>query len=74
VLETEFEERWTCFLENLHQAIAHSNGLVIHIDACKGLEVVVDNVFPGVEHRECMRHLAANFGKKIKGKVYADNL
>ncbi|XP_047078838.1 uncharacterized protein LOC124689334 [Lolium rigidum] len=43
-------------------------------DACKGLEVAVDNVFPGVEHRECMRHLAANFGKKFKGKVYADNL
>jgi hypothetical protein len=34
----------------------------------------VDNVFPGVEHRECMCHLAANFGKKFKRKVHADNL
>jgi hypothetical protein len=39
----------------------------IYTDACKGLEVGVDNVFPGVDHRECMRHLAANFGKKFKG-------
>ena len=61
-------------MQNLRQAIAHPNGLVIHTDACKGLEVVVDNVFPGVEHRECMRHLAANFWKKFKGKVCADNL
>ena len=74
MLETESEESWTWFLHNLRQAIAHPNGLVIHTDACKGLEVAVDNVFPGVEHRECMRHLAANFMKKFKGKVYTDNL
>jgi transposase-like protein len=74
VLETESEESWTWFLQNLRWAIAHPNGLVIHTDTCKGLEVVVDNVFPGVEHREYMRHLTANFGKKFKGKVYANNL
>ena len=74
VLETESEESWTWFLHNLPWTIAHPNGLVIHTDACKGLEVVVDNVFPRVEHRECMRHLAANFMKKFKGKVYTGNL
>jgi len=74
VLETESEESWTWFLQQLRRAIAHPEGLVIHTDACKGLEVAVDNVFPGVEHRECMRHLAANFMKKFKGKIYSDNL
>jgi hypothetical protein len=74
VLETESEESWTWFLQNLRRAIAHPNGLIIHTYACKGLEVAMDNVFPGAEHAECMRHLAANFVKKLKGKVYANNL
>jgi hypothetical protein len=43
--------------------------LVIHTNACKALETAVDHVFPGVEHRECMRYLATNFGKLFKGKV-----
>ena len=42
--------------------------------ACKGLETAVEAVFPGVEHRECMRHLVQNFTKKFKGKVFTDNL
>ncbi|KAL5648048.1 hypothetical protein ACJX0J_042403, partial [Zea mays] len=42
--------------------------------ACKGLELAVDEVFPRVEHRECMRHLAADFGKLFKGKIYNDNM
>lgn len=36
--------------------------------------MAMDNVFTRVEHRECMRHLAANFTKKYKGKLYSDNL
>eukprot|EP00267_Zea_mays_P051604 XP_020404572.1 uncharacterized protein LOC109944281 [Zea mays] len=74
VLEAESEESWKWFLQNLRVVIGIPHGLVIHTDACKGLETVVEEVFPGVEHRECMRHLAANFGKIFKGKVYDDNL
>ncbi len=39
-----------------------------------GLENAVDVVLPGVEHRECMRHLATSFTKKFKGKTFEDNL
>jgi hypothetical protein len=59
----------------LHQVIGFPNGLVIHTDACKGLKTIVEDVFLGVEHRECMRHLAANVSKnKYKEKLIDDNL
>ena len=61
-------------MERLRGVIGHPPGLVIHTDACKGLENAVDAVFPGVEHRECMRHLATNFMKKFRGKIFEDNL
>lgn len=74
VLEVESEESWVWFLQNLRKVIGSPEGLVIHTDACKGLESAVEKVFPGVEHRECMRHLVQNFTKKFRGKVYDDNL
>ena len=74
VLEGENIDSWTWFFENLRELIGHPPGLVIHTDACKGLETAVEDVFPGVEHRECMRHLAANFTKKFRGKFFDENL
>ena len=53
-------------MQRLREVIGHPEGLVIHTGASEGLENVVDVVFPGVEHRECMRHLATNFTKKFK--------
>ena len=74
VVEIETHESWTWFLQNLRNLIGHPPRLTIHTDACKGLETAVEAVFPGVEHRECMRHLVQNFTKKFKGKVFTDNL
>ena len=34
-------------------------------DACKGLEVVVKQVFPRAEQRECFRHLMDNMKKRF---------
>ncbi|KAE8791176.1 hypothetical protein D1007_34369 [Hordeum vulgare] len=74
VLEVESIESWAWFFQHLKDLIGHPEGLVIHTDACKGLESAVDDVFQGVEHMECMRHLAANFSKKFMGNFFDDNL
>ena len=49
-------------------------GLVICIDACKGLEKAMGAVFPEVEYRECMRHMYINFMKHYQGDVFTDHL
>ena len=74
MVDVESELSWRCFLENLRKVIGNPAGLAIHTDACKGLENAVEIVFPEAEHRECMRHLAGNFKKKFRGKVFDDNL
>jgi hypothetical protein len=44
-------------------------------DAGKGIEVAVNVVYPGVEHRECMRHLWNNVKKKkLCGPLFSQNM
>jgi hypothetical protein len=74
IFESETEDNWTWFLENLHKAIGDPPGLVLCSDACKGLEVAITNVFPNAENRECMRHLYSNFMKHYSGDVFTDHL
>jgi len=48
---------------------------VISIDAGKGIDSAVTQVFKnGVEHRECMRHLVANFQKWFRGEAFQKHL
>jgi len=63
-----------CQLDMVHGQLEESNwhplGLTIHTNACKGLAYAVNKVFKGdAEHRECFRHLMANFRKKFKDEV-----
>nr|XP_043623589.1 uncharacterized protein LOC122595313 [Erigeron canadensis] len=60
VLESENTKSWTWFLELLERAIGTPNGLVISSDMQKGLEVAITQVYPNIEHRECIRHLYSN--------------
>jgi len=66
----ETNSNWAWFMAQLKRAVGTPPGLIIHTDACKGLAYAVNKVFKGdVEHRECFRHLMANFRKKFKGDV-----
>jgi hypothetical protein len=40
----------------------------------KGIGNVVSTVYPGVEHRECMRHLWKNMKKQYYGPLFAQNM
>jgi transposase-like protein len=66
VLEAKSEESWKWFLQNLRQVIGIPHGLVIHTDACKGLELAVDEVFPGVEHRNACVTLQLILASSLK--------
>ena len=74
VFDTENEDNWTWFLENLHIVIGDPPGLVLCSDACKGLEKAIDVVFPHAENRECMRHMYSNFMKHYSGDVFTEHL
>ncbi|KAI3517407.1 hypothetical protein L1887_16621 [Cichorium endivia] len=74
VLESENTNSWTWFLRLLEKAIGTPNGLVISSDMQKGLEVAITQVYPNVEHRECMRHLYSNFKRHFRGDYFMLNL
>ncbi|KAL4586837.1 hypothetical protein LXL04_011482 [Taraxacum kok-saghyz] len=76
VLESENTQSWTWFLESLRKSIGTPDGLVISSDMQKGLEVAMMNVYPNIEHRECIRHLSSNFKKHfhnefLNNKIWA---
>ncbi|XP_031127786.1 uncharacterized protein LOC116029881 [Ipomoea triloba] len=80
VVEGELKESWKWFLQLLDSDLnISSNPLAWTIisDKQKGLVPAVEELFAGVEHRFCVRHMHANFvkdgftGNVLKQKLWA---
>ncbi|WOL00776.1 hypothetical protein Cni_G09489 [Canna indica] len=69
VVEGENEDSWRSFLIRLteHLGIVDGFGLTIISDQQKGLQNAVRAFMPNAEHRNCARHLYANWKKKHVG-------
>ncbi|XP_035829935.1 uncharacterized protein LOC110944388 [Helianthus annuus] len=74
VPESENKNSWIWFLELLKKVIGTPNGLVISSDLQKGVDIAITQVYPNVEHRECIRHLFSNFNKHFRGDLFTRNL
>ena len=57
-------------MQLLRQAIGSPRGLAISTDVGQAVMTGVKDVFPEVEHRECMFHLVSNFKKKYHENVF----
>ncbi|XP_058742255.1 uncharacterized protein LOC131614714 [Vicia villosa] len=66
VVETETKESWKWFLELLMNDVGYSSRYVFISDQQKGLVAVFEEMFERIEHRVCLRHLYANFKKKLE--------
>nr|AAX95320.1 hypothetical protein [Oryza sativa Japonica Group]ABA93284.1 transposon protein, putative, Mutator sub-class [Oryza sativa Japonica Group] len=70
IFDSETNENWIWFMQQLRDAIGTPTGLAICTDAGKGVDNAVNEVFSSAEHRECMKHLVTNFKKKFFGKRF----
>ncbi|GJZ61273.1 RNA-directed DNA polymerase, eukaryota, reverse transcriptase zinc-binding domain protein [Tanacetum coccineum] len=72
VVSVENKNNWCWFLSLLHEdlSLGRGSGLTIISDAHKGLIEAVSSWFPNAEHRQCTRHIYANFKRKWSGLQY----
>nr|KAJ0194361.1 hypothetical protein LSAT_V11C800425480 [Lactuca sativa] len=69
VVNVDNKDNWTWFIDNLvaDLDLGAGNGLVVISYQHKGLLQAVADLLPHVEHRQCARHIFANFRKKFTG-------
>ncbi|XP_023738373.1 uncharacterized protein LOC111886376 [Lactuca sativa] len=72
MVEVENKETWKWFLDllldDIKMGIGH--GLTLISDQHKGLIEAFKERVPAAEHRQCARHIYANFKKRFKGEQY----
>nr|KAJ0212790.1 hypothetical protein LSAT_V11C400217460 [Lactuca sativa] len=73
VVAVESKETWKWFVELLLYDIGMENGhgLTLISNQHKGLLKAVKERVPAAEHRQCARHICANFMKKFKGHLFS---
>ncbi|WOL04023.1 hypothetical protein Cni_G12744 [Canna indica] len=69
VVELENYQSWSWFLGILFDdlSIDQGYGLTLISDQQKGLEYAIKQRVPGAEHRNCARHIYANWKKRHNG-------
>ncbi|GJZ37895.1 hypothetical protein Tco_0584086 [Tanacetum coccineum] len=72
VVSVENKENWKWFLTQLRDDIGMIDGagLTLISDQHKGILEAVKDIFPYAEHRQCTRHIYANFKKKFRGMQF----
>jgi transposase-like protein len=68
--ESETEDNWKWFMQQLRKAIGDLPVPAVCSDSCKGLTNAMRDVFPNAEKRECFRHLMNNFVKQFPSSEY----
>ncbi|XP_019191044.1 PREDICTED: uncharacterized protein LOC109185560 [Ipomoea nil] len=80
IVEGELKDSWLWFLKRLDSdlnILSNPHAWTLISDKQKGLIPVVEELFPGMEHRFCVRHMHANFvkdgfsGNVLKQKLWA---
>lgn len=74
ISDAESKETWSWFLTNLGYdlEITNSHHIAFMPERQKGLIGAAKELFPEVEHRNCVRHMYQNFRQKHKGKALKD--
>ncbi|KAD5961045.1 hypothetical protein E3N88_12518 [Mikania micrantha] len=69
IVSVENKENWKWFLDLLNNDIEMEGGLGLTLisDQHKGIIKAVKDVFPYAKHRQCTRHIYANFKEKFHG-------
>ena len=72
VVEGENENSWRWFLEHLLEDINIVDGLGLTLinDQQKGLAKAIKDLIPHAEHRNCARHIYANWKRLHKGQEF----
>ncbi|KAJ0726873.1 putative transposase, mutator type, MULE transposase domain-containing protein [Helianthus annuus] len=71
-VSVENKENWKWFLNLVRYDIEMESGLGLTLisDQHKGIIEAVKDVFPYAEHRQCVRHIYANYKKKYRGEQF----